>query len=183
MSNTKKEMREWVIAIIVGIIIVTGVRAFLVTNYEVVGKSMSPTLQDGDKVLVSKISKLERMDIVIFHSKEKEDYVKRVIGFPGDTIRYENDTLYVNDKKVAEEFLRSFPAYQNPEENFTEDFTLEELTGVKKVPDNKLFVLGDNRISSLDSRYFQFIDEEEVIGEVVLRYWPLADLSTHFDSE
>lgn len=183
LSNTKKEMLEWVIALIVGIIVVAGVRAFLVTNYEVVGKSMSPTLHDGDKVLVSKISKLERMDIVIFHSDEQEDYVKRVIGFPGDTIRYEDDTLYVNEKKVEEEFLRSFPAYQNPEENFTEDFTLEELTGTQKVPANKLFVLGDNRISSLDSRYFQFIDEKEVIGEVVVRYWPLAHASIHFDSE
>ena len=183
LSNTKKEIREWVIALLVGIIVVTGVRTFLLTNYEVVGKSMSPTLSDGDKVLVSKISKIERMDIVIFHSDEQEDYVKRVIGFPGDTIRYEDDTLYVNEKKVEEEFLRSFPAYQNPEENFTENFTLDELTGTKKVPANKLFVLGDNRISSLDSRYFQFIDEKEVIGEVVVRYWPLAHASIHFDSE
>lgn len=183
LSNTQKELLEWLVAIFIGILVVFIVRSFILTNYEVVGESMMPTLHDKDKVFVSKLSDIDRMDIVIFHSDQKEDYVKRVIGLPGDTIKYENDKLYVNNKKVEEKFLASYPAYQNPEENFTEDFDLEELTGSNKVPPNKLFVLGDNRISSLDSRYFQFIDQEEVIGEVKIRYWPFSRATLNFDSE
>lgn len=183
LSNTQKELLEWLVAIFIGILVVFIVRSFILTNYEVVGESMMPTLHDKDKVFVSKLSDIDRMDIVIFHSDQKEDYVKRVIGLPGDTIKYENDKLYVNNLKVEEKFLMSYPAYQHPEENFTEDFDLEELTGSSKVPPNKLFVLGDNRISSLDSRYFQFINQEEVIGEVKIRYWPFSRATLNFDSE
>ena len=74
-------------------------------------------------------------------------------------------------------------AYQHPEENFTEDFELEALTGSKTVPADKLFVLGDNRISSLDSRYFHFIDEQDVIGKVTARYWPLPMQHINFITE
>ena len=142
-----------------------------------------PTFHDHDHVIISKVSTINRMDIIIFHSDEQEDYVKRVIGLPGDTITYENDELFINNKKVEEPFLRSYEAYINPETNFTEDFELQELTGSKTVPPDKLFVLGDNRISSLDSRYFHFIDKKEVIGEVKLIYWPISDFTMNFHSE
>ncbi|WP_240793380.1 signal peptidase I [Psychrobacillus vulpis] len=183
MNNAKKEIIEWALAILVGIVIVLIIRSFIATNYEVVGKSMMPTLHDQDKVFVNKLAKIDRMDIIIFHGDQNEDYVKRVIGVPGDTIKYENDTLYINNKKVPEKFLNSYSAYVHPEENFTEDFNLLELTGNKTVPPNMLFVLGDNRISSLDSRYFHFIDEKDVIGKVEARYWPISSISVNFDTE
>ena len=182
MSKFKQETMEWVIAITIAIAIVVVVRMFLVTNYEVSGKSMMPTLADKDRVLISKISPINRMDVIIFNNGE-EDFVKRVIGLPGDTIRYENDELFVNEKQVKEPFLESNLAYKNPDEHFTEDFNLLELTGSKTVPEGKLFVLGDNRIASLDSRYFHFIDKDEVIGEVKFKYLPLADATFNFTSE
>ena len=183
MSTTKKEVIEWLIALGIGFIVVFFVRSFLATNYEVVGESMMPTLHDHDNVIISKVSRIKRMDIIIFHSDEQEDYVKRVIGLPGDTITYENDELFINNQKVEEPFLRSYEAYMNPETNFTEDFNLLELTGSKVVPPGKLFVLGDNRISSLDSRYFHFVDKKAVIGEVKLIYWPISDFTMNFRSE
>ena len=183
MSNAKKEMMEWIVAILIGILVVMLFRMFIVTNYEVIGKSMMPTLEDHDRVLVTKLSDVDRMDIIIFKSPNQEAYVKRVIGLPGDSIKYENDVLYINNKKVKETFLSSNLAYQYPEENFTEDFELEALTGQETVPADKLFVLGDNRMSSLDSRYFHFIDEQDVIGEVTARYWPLSDATINLVSE
>lgn len=183
VSNAKKEMMEWVIAILIGILVVMLCRMYIATNYEVIGKSMMPTLEDHDRVIVTRLSNIDRMDIVIFKNPNTEAYVKRVIGLPGDSIKYENDELYINNKKVAESFLSSNLAYQHPEENFTEDFELEALTGQKTVPADKLFVLGDNRISSLDSRYFHFIDEQDVIGEVTARYWPLPDATIKLVTE
>ncbi|MDI2589692.1 signal peptidase I [Psychrobacillus sp. NEAU-3TGS] len=183
MTKTKKELIEWLMSLAIGIIVVLVVRSFVATNYEVVGESMMPTLHDHDHVIISKLSTIKRMDIIIFHSDEKEDYVKRVIGLPGDTITYENDELYINNQKIEEPFLSSYEAYINTETNFTENFDLQKLTGTKTVPPGKLFVLGDNRISSLDSRYFHFIDEKEVIGEVKLIYWPLSDFKVNFRSE
>jgi len=99
LNNVKKEIWEWLAALVIGILIVTLVKVFLVTNYEVVGQSMMPTLNDKDKVIVSKMTEVKRMDIVIFHGDQQEDYVKRVIGLPGDTITYENDELFINNKK------------------------------------------------------------------------------------
>lgn len=183
MNSLKKELLEWLMALVIGILIVMFVRMFLVTNYEVVGQSMMPTLHNKDKVIVNKLSKIDRMDIVIFHGDQREDYVKRVIGLPGDKISYENDELFINNKKVEEPYLQSFSAYENPNDNFTGDFELEELTGSKQVPPDKLFVLGDNRISSMDSRYFHFVDTKEIVGEVQVRYWPITQATTEFYSE
>lgn len=182
LSKLKQETIEWVIAITIAVAIVLVVRLFIVTNYEVSGKSMMPTLSDQDRVLISKISPINRMDIIIFNNGE-EDFVKRVIGVPGDTIKYENDELFVNGKKVDEPFLKGNIAYNNPDEHFTEDFDLYDLTGYKTVPKGKLFVLGDNRMASLDSRYFHFIDKDEVIGEVKMKYLPIADATFNFSSE
>lgn len=183
MNSVKKEVLEWLVALVVGILIIMLVKIYFVTNYEVAGQSMMPTLNNEDKVIVNKLTKINRMDIVIFHGDEQEDYVKRVIGLPGDKISYENDELFINNKKVKEPYLKSYRAYENPNENFTEDFELEELTGSKRVPPNKFFVLGDNRIASMDSRYFHFVDDKQIVGEVLARYWPLSQATTQFYSE
>ncbi len=179
---SRREITDWIIAVLIGFLVVIACKTFVATNYQVIGKSMMPTLSHNDRVIVSKISEIERMDIVIFHSEE-DDYVKRVIGLPGDTIQYEQDRLYINGKQLDEPFLEKNPMYQNPSERFTEDFTLDELTGSKRVPKDKIFVLGDNRLSSLDSRHFHFINKEEIIGEVKAKYWPLSEVRLDFSSE
>ena len=187
MSSLKREIWEWTKAIVLGLIVVTVIRSFFLTNYAVSGKSMMPTLNDQDKVIVSKISysvgQVDRLDILVFHGDENEDYVKRVIGLPGDLITYENDQLFVNEKLVDEPYLNSYSAYINPDENLTEDFKLEELTGSFSVPADSYFVLGDNRRQSFDSRYFKFIHSDQVIGQVVARYWPIQQATVNFIEE
>lgn len=183
----RQEIWEWTKAIVLGLILVIVIRSFFITNYAVSGQSMMPTLNDQDKVIVSKISytigEIDRFDVLVFHSSEKEDFVKRVIGVPGDLITYENDQLFVNKKRIEEPYLRSYLSYLNPDENLTEDFTMESLTGSIKVPKDSYFVLGDNRRRSLDSRYFKFVHADQVVGQVVARYWPLSNATVDFITE
>ncbi|AIE59289.1 signal peptidase I [Bacillus methanolicus] len=182
-EDIKKEGLEWLKAFVIGIIIFAFIRTFFFSNYIVKGESMMPTLQDGNKLVVNKIGyqfgKLQRFDVIVFHANKKEDFVKRIIGLPGDKIEYRNDQLYVNDKKIDEPYLDIYRK-QIPGGRLTGDFTLKEITGEEKVPPGKLFVLGDNRLGSWDSRQFGFISVNQVVGKVNLRYWPLNEIDVSF---
>lgn len=145
----KKEGLEWVKAFAIGIIIFAFIRTFFFSNYIVEGESMMPTLQDGNKLVVNKlgyqVGELNRFDVIVFHANAKEDFVKRIIGLPGDKIEYRNDTLYINGHKYEEPFLDNYKR-KSPGLKLTGDFSLKEITGEDIVPEGKLFVLGDNRL-------------------------------------
>lgn len=157
-------------------------RSYLFASYVVDGKSMEPTLYDGNLIMVNQIlydfSDVSRFDVIVFHANDEEDYVKRVIGEPGDHIKVEDDKLYINEEYVEEVYLQAFRDQITG--ILTKDFTLEEVTGESRVPEGQLFVMGDNRVNSFDSRYFGFIDQEEVVGKVDIRYWPVSQVGFHF---
>jgi signal peptidase I len=182
-EELKRESLEWVKALAIGILLFAFIRTFFFSNYVVEGESMKPTLEEGNKLVVNKIGyqigAFERFDVIVFHANKKEDYVKRVIGLPGDRVEYRNDQLYINGKKVDEPFLEPYKD-EVVSGRLTGDFTLKELTGIDTVPEGKLFVLGDNRRSSWDSRHFGFISINQVVGKVDLRYWPLEDVTISF---
>ena len=182
-DSIKREGIEWIKAFALGMIIFVFIRVFFFSNYVVEGESMLPTLEEGNKVVVNKLgyetSDLERFDVIVFHANEKEDFVKRIIGLPGEEIEYREDQLFVNGEKVHEPFLTQYRdevlgGY------LTGDFTLEDLTGFERVPKGKLFVLGDNRLGSWDSRQFGFVSADQVVGKVNLRYWPLKEMDISF---
>jgi signal peptidase I len=179
----KREGLEWIKAFALGMIIFIFIRIFFFSNYVVEGESMLPTLEDGNKVVVNKLGyeteDLKRFDVIVFHANEEEDFVKRVIGLPGDKVEYREDMLFINGKKVEEPFLKQYRE-QSPVGYLTGDFTLQDLTGVERVPEGNLFVLGDNRLGSWDSRQFGFISEKQVVGKVNLRYWPLEEMDVSF---
>jgi signal peptidase I len=179
----RKEGREWLKAFAIGVIIFVFIRTFFFSNYVVQGESMMPTLQNGNKLVVNKIGyqaeDLQHFDVIVFHANKKEDYVKRVIGLPGDRIEYRHDQLFINGKKYAEPFLASYKK-KTPGIQLTGDFSLKELTGENTVPEGKMFVLGDNRLGSWDSRNFGFVPIKQVVGKVDLRYWPLDEVNVHF---
>lgn len=177
-----KEIIEWIVALAIGIIITIILTVFIGTSYTVSGESMHPTFEDKDKVIVSKISKtlnhIDSGDVIIFHANSKSDYIKRLIGKPGDTVKYKKDQLYINDKKVKEPYLSENKKYKNGK-YLTEDFnskTLNGANGKAKIPEDKYLVLGDNRQNSNDSRYKDvgLIDKKQIVGKVMFRYW-------HFD--
>ncbi len=182
-ETVKKEGIEWIKAFGIGLIIFVFIRTFFISNYVVEGKSMEPTLENGNKLIVNKISyqigELNRFDVIVFHHNKEEDFVKRIIGLPGDKIEYQNDELYINGEKIAEPYLEK----QRDEafgSRLTGDFTLLELRGVETVPEGELFVLGDNRLESWDSRHFGFISMDQVVGKVNLRYWPIDEMDISF---
>lgn len=182
-EEVKKEGLEWIKAVGVGLIIFVFIRTFFFSNYEVEGESMMPTLEDGNKLIVNKvgyqIGDFKRFDVIVFHANKEEDYVKRIIGLPGDKIEYKDDQLFINDVKMEEPYLEKY-RNQTLTRRLTEDFTLNEITGIETVPEGKLFVLGDNRLESWDSRRFGYISVDQVVGKVNLRYWPLDHMDISF---
>ncbi|MEK4222532.1 signal peptidase I [Bacillus sp. FSL W8-0116] len=177
MSNPKSEWLSWIKSILFALIISFIIHTFLFSPYIVKGESMSPTLEEGNKLIVNKMKNIKRFDIVVFHApNSNEVYVKRVIGLPGDTIEMKNDVLYINGVAYKEPYLNKLKKQYSYLNRFTGDFTLKEITGKEKVPDGKVFVLGDNRLRSNDSRRFGFIDEKDIIGSAVFRAWPLQKI-------
>lgn len=109
---------------------------------------MMPTLKDHERIVLSKfdtkINDIHRFDIVVFHASKDKDYIKRVIGLPGDHIEYNNDTLYINGENYEESYLDKYKK-QMAGEPLTLDFEIEDRTGRKTVPKDQIFVMGDNR--------------------------------------
>lgn len=176
-ESTKKEIYSWIKSIGFALVIVVICRQFLFTPTLVSGQSMSPTFQDEDRVIISKMTKIHRFDIVVFDAPDVngEQYIKRVIGLPGDDIEMENDVLYINGEPVEEPYLVENKA-DHPFQTLTEDFSLQKKAGESKVPKDMLFVMGDNRLRSKDSRALGFIPYDSVIGEVKFRYYPLQEI-------
>lgn len=176
-SSTKKEIISWIKSIAIAFIIVFICREFIFTPITVFGESMSPTFHDADRVVVSKTSKIQRFDVIVFDAPDIEgkQYIKRVIGLPGDSIKMEDDVLYINGEVFSEEYL-----IKNKEKtllhNLTGNFSLEDSTGETEVPNDMLFVMGDNRLDSKDSRMFGFVPYDSVIGEVKLRFYPFQKI-------
>ena len=157
-----KEQIKELIPYVAIIVIVILIKSFIVTPIRVIGDSMDPTLKNHNMLILNKLDKsYERFDIVIIKF-QKEKIVKRVIGLPGDRIKYVNNELYVNDKLVKEEFNHSE----------TYDFTLDEVANVDVIPKGYYLVLGDNRVRSYDSRAFGLIKKEDIEGVVSFRIWP-----------
>ena len=175
-----KEIKAWLIAIVVAVVLILIIRQFLFVSFTVDGLSMDPTFEDGDKVVVNKFidnfTDYETGDVIVFNSEKGPAYVKRVIGTPGDTVRMEDKQVYVNGEALDQDYVT------HTEDSYMDNFTLEEL-GVEEetIPEGKLLVLGDNRPVSRDSRDFGLVDQSAVIGEVQLRFWPLNEISINFD--
>lgn len=162
--------------IVVVLAILVMVYLFLVSPQEINGASMEPSFFNGEYILTNKIQykmrEPARGDVVIFKSpKNKEvDYIKRVIGLPGDTVSLRDNALYVNGQKIDEPYLR-------PDVVIFGGSYLQEDQEIT-VPEGTLFVVGDNRPHSSDSREFGPIPFEDIIGVAFLRYWPFDKFGT-----
>jgi len=179
MAKGKREAFEWIKALLIALVLALLIRYFLFAPILVEGESMMPTLHHKDRMIVNKIGytigQPARFDIIVFHANEENDYIKRVIGLPGDHIAYNDDKLYINGEFYEEPYLEQFKQELNGG-YLTYNFTLEQITNETTVPEGHLFVLGDNRHHSLDSREIGFIPIEQVVGKANIVFWPFTDI-------
>ena len=179
-KKEKNELWEWIKALVIAFVIAVLIRYILFTPIVVDGDSMMPTLKDGDRMIVNKIGytigEPDRFDIVVFHAPEGKDYIKRVIGLPGDTIEYKDDKLYINGKAYDEPYLDEYKS-QITEGTLTQDFTLQEIDpSLEVIPEGYVFVMGDNRRYSKDSRHIGIVSQEKLIGNTSVIFWPVSDI-------
>ena len=157
-----KENKKEAVTYLLIILFIILMRTYVVTPVRVSGSSMANTLKNGEILLLNKFeyrfSDIKRFDIVVVKA-HGERIIKRVIGLPGETLKYENGILYINDKMIEEDYL----------DEVTKDFTYEG-----KSPDECYFVMGDNRDDSLDSRYFGCFPKKDILGHASFVLFPFA---------
>ena len=185
-KQNQNELWAWIKAIGSAIIFTIGIRYFIFSPVAVEGASMMPTFEDGDKVIVNKvgpkISDYQRFDVIVFKASEEKNYIKRIIGLPGDHIAYKDDVLYINGKAYEEPYLTKYKEALLDKGDFTYDFTLDEQLGEMTVPEGHFFVLGDNRRGSIDSRdqTVGFVAQDKILGTAGFVLWPFNRIgSTH----
>ena len=155
MKEKIKEISPYVLIVVVIVVI----RIFIATPVKVDGDSMYNTLNDNDIVLLSKLSSIDRFDIIVLkESDNNATIIKRVIGMPGDKVKIRNNKIYINNKIIEDEY-----AYGE-----TSDY--DEIT----LGDDEYFVLGDNRLISKDSRYFEAIKKSDIKGKAIFRLFPFT---------
>jgi len=167
-SKKKNEWFEWIKAILLAVLIALILKAFVFTTSIVEGESMEPTLEDGERVIFNKIVYIigepERGDIVFIHRPTK-NYVKRIIGLPGETIEVNHGELFINGKSHSQAFLNEDAKY------------LTGNIGPLTIPEDSYFVMGDNRAISKDSRNgLGLIEENEIVGRSEVIIYPFSEL-------
>lgn len=177
LKSSNREMFEWIRALVIALVIALVVRFFFFSPIVVDGPSMQPTLDDRDRMIVNKfvynVREPERFEIIVFHASEQSDYIKRVIGLPGEHVSYENEKLYIDGEEIEEPFKDRLEDNQAHYME-TDPFILEMLPGgYASIPEGYVLVLGDNRNNSTDSRTFGLVDIDSIVGKVSMTYWPL----------
>jgi signal peptidase I len=180
----KSVFREYLEAIVIAVLLALFIRTFVVQAFKIPSGSMLPTLQIGDHLLVSKflygiklpfkgtvlvpLKKIDQGDVVVFRfPKDRSvDYIKRVIGTPGDTVEIRDKKVIVNGKPIVDSHAHIssttiLDTKSSPRDNM----------GPILVPEDRIFVMGDNRDNSYDSRFWGFVDQNDVLGKAFILYW------------
>ena len=153
VEKKKKKIFNWINSLIIALVLVVFVKILMFTPFVISGPSMAEALIDNERVIVNKVTyKLHEYktgDIVVFSNDQEQDLVKRIIGVSGDTVEFKDNELYVNEKLVVEPYINSETA------NF----------GPIQISNGELFVMGDNRDNSNDSRYWGTVPDDLVVGK------------------
>ena len=169
--NQKKsrEIFDWIKSLLVAILLALLIRYFVVEIFLVEGQSMYPTLEHNQRLVVNKFiyrfDEPEREDIIVFEYNENKDFIKRVVGLPGETVKINDGQVYIDEEPIDEDYQ-----VKKVNDNY----------GPEELPEDEYFVLGDNRDNSMDSRSSSvgFIHEDEIKGRAFFVFWPLDQIGT-----
>jgi len=186
----KSILREYFESIVIAVILALFIRTFVVQAFKIPTGSMEENLLIGDHLLVNKfifgptetalerkvlpVDTIKRGQVIVFKYpvEPDRDFIKRVIGLPGETVEIKEKKVYINGKMLDEPYVHFLqPPSTNSEFHEVTSFDVRERYGPVTVPANQYFVMGDNRDNSQDSRYWGFLPRENVKGKAVLIYW------------
>ncbi len=171
MTSLGEEIKDWIVSIAIAVVLAFFIRYFIVELYLVDGPSMRPTLQSAERLVVNKFiyrfRPPERGEILVFRYPRdpSRDFIKRVIAVPGDTIEIRDGRVYVNAALLNEPYILSKTRGNYP---------------LATVPDGHIFVMGDNRNNSEDSRFADvgFVPFDLIKGKAMLVFWPVSQFKT-----
>ncbi|WP_188068745.1 signal peptidase I [Brevibacillus brevis] len=172
----KVELLDWLKSFVLIGGLTAFIYVFVMAPYVVQGRSMESTLHDRERVIVNKaiyyLKEPQPGDIVIIHPDATGDnWIKRVVAVAGDTVEAKNDQVYVNGQPLSEEYL-----VENKLKTSTAGVTLTEDFDPVKIPKGSVFVMGDNRNNSMDSRVIGPVQLDHVVGRAEAVYWPLSQI-------
>lgn len=178
-NNSKmKEIIKSVVEMIICAIAILILFTYVIVPVRIEGISMENTLDDGNIAFInaidSKDGNVERFDIVVLYSKDlDEKIIKRVIGLPGDHIVYKNDQLYINDEYIKETFFDQ-EFVENSKKQYSTSYFTDDFEAI--VGENEIFVMGDNRLRSTDSRDLGCFSFDDIIGKQGIVVFPFSDI-------
>ncbi len=185
-GNSGRWIFELLGVVVVAVVIAILLRTFVLATYSIPSGSMEPTLQIGDRIVVDKLSYhlhgVDRSNIIVFATPPSEDcagppvadLVKRVIGLPDETISLSRGRVYINGHVLPEPWLPPATRTENYPGPSSEPYSLHR---PYRIPAGDVYVMGDNREESCDSRYWGPVPESAIVGKVDLRIWPLSRLA------
>ena len=170
-TSTVAEIKDWIVSIVVAVALAMFIRTFIVELYVVDGPSMRPTLESEERLVVNKFIYRfrvpEKGEVLVFQYPRdpSRDFIKRVIATPGDTIEIREGRVLVNDQLLTEDYILEKTRSEYPKST---------------VPEGRIFVMGDNRNNSEDSRFADvgFVPYDLIKGKAVLVFWPISQYKT-----
>jgi len=180
-KSTARVVMEWVAVLAGALVLALVLRTVLFQAYSIQFTSMEPTLSNGDRVLVNKLGydlgEIDRGDLVVFERPsgvgggQTDDLIKRVIGLPGEVVKLVDGNVYIDDRRLHEPYLRASGITTGDVSRGC--WAMED--GGCLIGAGEVFVMGDNRSNSTDSRMFGPISQEQIVGQAFLRLWPITD--------
>lgn len=173
-SSKNNPWIELIQTIVTAAVLSLGIRTFIAEARYIPSSSMRPTLEVNDRLIIEKLSYLFREpirgDVIVFNPTEslkaenfQDAFIKRIIGLPGEIVEVKTGKVYVNGKKISEEYI-----FEAPDYNY----------GPSRIPEDEYLVLGDNRNNSYDSHYWGFVPKKKIIGKAFVRFWPFDRLGS-----
>jgi signal peptidase I len=177
-SAAKNEVWEWGKAILIAGVLVLIIRFFIFQPFIVEGPSMQPNFDSGERLIVNKLiyslRKPHHGEVLVFQAPDGRDYIKRVIALPGETVKIENNRVYVNNQELPEPYIQS-AVEENLKAGKQYNLPFRETT----VPDGTVFAMGDNRLNSSDSRLQSVgpVPYGKIVGRADIIFWPLKNVT------